>query len=422
MNARNFRLHSAASKASPAPGSGSVPGDRLTTSMAGAASRIPRNTPGSIASQIAANAITLFRKSGRFPGFAGNRTRRSGKRSTSRNCILAVRSGIPSSARTYPGRLCGWRHLAACAVTRSDNQPKYLSTEPSARAGSGNRMVRLTNFRTYRPAPSRAFTDSCKVAILGPGSTIPQAPAFGNGAPPVKLFWARGFTCERAGGWRQPAAGAHPGPAFVRDHPGCLLWSVAGAATATMMLVRCNAEVPIPWACFVSRATGRTTASSDPRPRGDLAGLSSGGRQAGARLLRPPSAPVHPHGSRHPRPTCGAGWHLCHRAHHRRRTLARRHRGNCRTNARNRKGQPAHRVQHGCHATEDRPGLRLRYGFQRQHPRHQRIIQKVLRERIEKDQPRRRCADVPLSCSATLGQISGLFKLQPAPADRFRLH
>lgn len=61
-----------------------------------------------------------------------------------------------------------------------------------------------------------------------------------------------------------------------------MLRSVVGAAAANMMLVQCNSDVPISLACFAERATVRTTASSEPRPWGDLEGLPSGGRQLGA--------------------------------------------------------------------------------------------------------------------------------------------
>ena len=60
-----------------------------------------------------------------------------------------------------------------------------------------------------------------------------------------------------------------------------MLRSVVGAAAANMMLVQCNSDVPISLACFALRATVRTTASSEPRPWGDLEGLPSGGRQLG---------------------------------------------------------------------------------------------------------------------------------------------
>ena len=49
-----------------------------------------------------------------------------------------------------------------------------------------------------------------------------------------------------------------------------MLRSVVGAAAANMMLVQCNSDVPISLACSASGATVQTTASSEPRPWGDL--------------------------------------------------------------------------------------------------------------------------------------------------------
>lgn len=65
-----------------------------------------------------------------------------------------------------------------------------------------------------------------------------------------------------------------------------MLRSVVGAAAANMMLVQCNSDVPISLACSVSRATVRTTASSEPRPWGDLESLPSGGSLAQAVVLK----------------------------------------------------------------------------------------------------------------------------------------
>lgn len=78
---------------------------------------------------------------------------------------------------------------------------------------------------------------------------------------------------------------------------------------ANMMLVQCNSDVPISLACSMWIGTVRTTASSEPRPWGDLEGLLSGRQRLGTQVFRPQVAPSCPTGSRCHRPTSYEGSH-----------------------------------------------------------------------------------------------------------------
>lgn len=78
---------------------------------------------------------------------------------------------------------------------------------------------------------------------------------------------------------------------------------------ANMMLVQCNSDVPISLACSMWIGTVRTTASSEPRPWGDLEGLLSGRQRLRTQIFRPQVAPSCPTGRRCHRPTSYEGSH-----------------------------------------------------------------------------------------------------------------